>query len=721
MPEIIQYEGQYYILAKSSIAEVQQRVLKHADTFAIFDRHGDIRPLGFEDQGLFCEGTRFLSRLHLKINGRSPLLLSSRIRQENDVLVVDLTNPDWVFPDGQIFPKGTFHLIRTIFLWEGTYHETMAAKNYGRGPVNVSVSLDIDADYVDIFEVRGLKRPQRGVLLDPHHTPNSITLGYRGLDHRIRRTICTASRPFDRGTAQQMDFDFRLESGQSSTLELSIAASIEDAPRVSMPLSTAYQQHQHAHAAYRHDRCRIDSSNEQLNTWLEQSRADLQLLVTDTGLGYYPFAGIPWYSTIFGRDGILTAFQMLWYAPNIARGVLAYLAKTQAIADDPLHDAEPGKILHETRKGEMAALHEIPFDAYYGSVDATPLFVWLAGHYFLRTNDLAFIHDLVPHIERALAWIDTSGDRDADGFVEYATRNEHGLRHHGWKDSHDAIFHRDGTSAIAPIALCEVQAYVYEAKLQAAHIFQAVDQMEKAATLRHAAERLKNEFIARFWNQEVGMYAMALDAQKRQCVVRSSNAGHALLTGVADPHQARVLAEHLVSPALFSGWGVRTIATTEVLYNPMAYHNGSIWPHDNALIAYGLARYGYKTAANQIFSGLLDASKFFDLARLPELFCGFERRPGEGPILYPVACNPQAWAAGAVFLLLQATLGLSIHAPTNTIIFQNPTLPEFINHLHIANLQLGPHHIDLTIHRHAHNVSVQVERREGDIAVVVRK
>lgn len=711
----------HIVVACSSLTDDHIEALKQGDTFGLFDRYGDIHSLRTGSQGLYHEGTRFLSRFELTLNGERPLLLSSTIKENNVLLNIDLTNPD-LMHEGQVeIPRGTLHLSRARFLWHGRCFERLRVRNYSLLPIPIRLSISVDADFADLFEVRGKVRSRRGRRLGAVTSKDGISLGYEGLDRVDRQVILRCMPAPSAVGADEVRFDTLLPAGEAAQWDLSI--SCEAGTRIRPDLSYEHaliEVEQDIHSASTDD-CLIVTSNEQFNVWMNRSLADLHMMVSDTPDGPYPYAGVPWFSTPFGRDGLITAFEFLWVNPGIARGVLAYLAATQAREVVLEQDAEVGKILHETRKGEMAALNEIPYGRYYGSIDATPLFIMLAGAYYERTGDQAFITRIWQNIELALQWIDDTGDLDGDGFVEYSRRSKGGLTHQGWKDSQDAVFHADGRPAEGPIALCEVQGYVFAAKRRAARLALVLGRTEQAKQLLKEADRLQTQFERNFWCNDLSLYALALDGSKQPCRVRTSNAGHCLWTGIADQKHGMRMAKTLVGKEFFNGWGVRTVAATETRFNPMAYHNGSVWPHDNALIAAGMASYGFKQGALKILGGLFDASLFLELHRLPELFCGFQRRPGEGPTLYPVACSPQTWSSVAVFLLLQSCLGLRIEAPRARLSFSQPVLPPFLEHIQIRNLRIGEAEVDLSLERHEKDVGINILRREGRIEIVVTK
>jgi glycogen debranching enzyme len=709
-------EDSFYIAAAQS-ASGPQRNLKHNDTFVVFDDHGDIGVSPGGTDGLFYRDTRFLSRLQLLMNNVQPLLLGSNLRDDNAALAVDLTNRDIFSEQHIVMEKDTVHVLRTIFLWRDTLYQRLGVRNYGDQPIDMYLSILFANDFADLFEVRGTHRKYRGTATAQLGGIDQVLLTYHGLDDKLRGTTLTFDPPPDQLATNGAAYKLRLAPGEARPIFL--VAGCDETEARPKPFLRAMIAARRALRGATHGRTSVETSNELFNEMLCRSAADLEMLMTDTPQGPYPYAGIPWFSTTFGRDGILTALQMLWWNPRVAKGVLHRLAAYQAATIDPFADAEPGKILHEMRGGEMAALREVPFGLYYGSVDSTPLFVLLAGLYLERTGDLDTIAALRPSMEAALDWIDGPGDPDGDGFVEYMRAGEQGLANQGWKDSHDAIYHADGRLAEGAIALAEVQGYVYAAKRMAACCALRVGRGRQAQKLDAEAEALAVRFETAYWCPEIDTYALALDGDKRPCAVRTSNAGQVLFTGIAAPARAALVAQGLLRPDFFSGWGIRTVARGEARYNPMSYHNGSIWPHDNALIALGFAYYGLKQPIETLFAGLFQAGTYMDHRRLPELFCGFRQKHGHGPTLYPVACAPQAWAAATPFALLQACLGLEFDPFSNEIRLNNPRLPAFLDEVTLRNLQLNSSYVDLRLSRHNQTISLDTPRISGGIQVSI--
>jgi glycogen debranching enzyme len=613
--------------------------------------------------------------------------------------------------------KDRVHIRRTIFLWRDTAYQRFGVRNYGDRVIDLRLTILFENDFADLFEVRGTHRARRGIATAKLQGDDQVNLVYRGLDGKVRRTALYFDPVPDRLTTDIAVYDLHLLPRE--TLPIFLAVSCAETEERPLPFIRGMIAARREMRAATRERTSVVTSNDSFNDILCRSAADLGMLMTDTPQGRYPYAGIPWYSTTFGRDGIITALQMLWWSPDVARGVLRRLAAYQAKTTDPLADAQPGKILHEMRGGEMAALREVPFGLYYGSVDSTSLFVLLAGLYLERTGDTATIVELWPAIEAALAWIDGPGDPDRDGFVEYHRATEQGLANQGWKDSHDAIFHADGSLAEGPIALVEVQGYVYAAKRMAACCARRLGHHATAQKLDAEASRLAERFEAAFWCPEIETYALALDGEKKRCQVRTSNAGQVLFTGIAAADRAVCVAKELLRPSFFSGWGIRTVARGEARFNPMSYHNGSIWPHDNALIALGLARYGHKRSIETLFGGLFSAATYMDNRRLPELFCGFQRQRGNGPTHYPVACSPQAWASATPFTLLEASLGLEFDPFNGEIRLRNPRLPDFLDEVVLRDVRLSSSSVDLRVRRHGSTVSLDTPRISGDIRVSI--
>lgn len=674
--------------------------LKSNNSFAIFGRFGDMEA---GTEGLYHRDTRHLSKLSVTLDRQRPRLLSSMILSDNSMLVCDLAshaaqrNADMGDEGNEIL------LRRETFLWRDTRHDRLSITNWSRVAQHVTVSISFAADFADLFEIRGTRRDRHGIMQTPVCAIRDVRLACLGLDGDTRCTWVGFEPKPDVLSGGQADYELDLASGATTQIALAIRCGKESIPKPSPEAIAAFMPARRM--ARRQSRIRrraaavVITGNPLIDTALCRARDDLIMLTTETKYGPYPYAGVPWFSTVFGRDAIITALQLLWAAPGLARGVLGYLAANQAMQTDEASDAEPGKILHEARDGDMARCGEVPFRRYYGSVDSTPLFVMLAGAYLERTGDIDFIRQFWPNVQAALDWIDLYGDADGDGFVEYGRRSADGLINQGWKDSRDSIFHANGALAQGPIALCEVQAYVFAAKQAACRIAEALGLTDRAASLHAQAASLRTAFDAAFWDDDLGSYVLALDGAKNPCRVLASNAGHSLFAGIALPERADQVINLLMSPAFFSGWGIRTIAQGQARYNPMSYHNGSVWPHDNALIGLGFGRYGRRDQAARLFDAMLATAGWEDRYRLPELFCGLARTASNAPTAYPVACAPQAWAAGALPALLDACIGLSFDPGARTATVASPVLPAKLRSLRIENLIAGDQRTALVLSR----------------------
>jgi glycogen debranching enzyme len=681
--------------------------LKDGDTFLLADALGDIQ--GSND-GLFSSDTRMLSRLELELAGRQPSLLGAGVSQDNTLFTAHLTNQPLPALGERAIPKEVIHIERNRFLWEGRLYERIRLTNFSGEAAQVPLRLCFAADFADIFEVQGLARKQRGTSLEPEVNETSVCLSYRGLDRKLRSTAVRFGSVPDTLSSQEACFTLELGRGDVAELYFEIGANGESCPSAerfeaglrSLSASMQRRLRQGAH---------ISSSGRLFEEWVQRSRADLALLTTALATGPYPYAGIPWFATQFGRDAIITALQMLWLDPGLAAGVLRFLASTQANEASAFRDSEPGKIMHEMRRGEMAALDEVPFREYYGSVDTTPLFVMLAGQYLERTGDAGLVAEIWDNLLAAIAWIEHRLDTSDSGFLDYARGADSGLSNQGWKDSHDSISHADGRLPRGPIAVVEVQGYVYAALLTMAALAAERGEQHRSAAWRARAKELRGAIEERFWVESLRYYALALDGDGECCAVRASNAGHLLYCGVPSPERAARVAEQLLSNHFATGWGIRTLADCEVRYNPMSYHNGAIWPHDTSLCAAGIARYLGRDRVVHLLSEIFEAANQFGM-RLPELYCGFPRRPGEGPTPYPVACLPQAWASGAVFMLLQACLGVRINGRRRHVHIERPILPLGMESLTIRELPVGDASIDLEF-RHTGNEVIAVPSRHA--------
>ena len=675
--------------------------LKDGDTFLLADALGDIQG---SDDGLFWSDTRILSRFELEIAGRHPSLLGAAISQDNTLFTSHLTNRPLPALGELAIPQGVIHIERSRFLWATRLYERLRLTNFSGQATHLPLKLCFAADFADIFEVQGHARKRRGEYLEPAIHDGMVRLAYCGLDNRTRSTEIRFSRaPLSLSPAEA---HFSLELPRGGVAEMFLEIGMEEAaPPSPARFEDGLQRLSHSMQQRLRQGASIGSSGRLFDEWIDRSRSDLALLTTALPTGPYPYAGIPWFATQFGRDAIITAMQALWLDPGLAAGVLRFLASTQAHEESAFRDSQPGKIMHEMRRGEMAALSEVPFRQYYGGVDTTPLFVMLAGQYAQRTGDSALIAQIWDSLLAATAWIEGRIEHSASGFLDYARGAESGLANQGWKDSHDSIFHADGRLPRGPIAVVEVQGYAYAALMAMSALAAARDERGKSTAWRARAEELRAAIERRFWIETMGFYAIAIDGDGEPCSVHASNAGHLLFCGIPSEERAHRVAEQLLSTRFCSGWGIRTLAEGEARYNPMSYHNGAVWPHDTSLCAAGIARYAGRAAAVRILSEIFEAATHFGM-RLPELYCGFPRAPGQGPTPYPVACLPQAWASGSVFMLLQACLGVRIDGQRKQVHIERPVLPNGIEALRIQDLSVGDACIELEFHRIGNEVVV---------------
>jgi glycogen debranching enzyme len=697
--------------------------VKEGDTFLYSDLEGNLDHGGSYGLGLYARDTRFLSHFRMTLSGRDPVLLSSSSERAY-MSHVDLTNPDLYEGDTVTVPQQTLNL-RRIRAINGRLFERVRVKNYNPFAVTLDLEFVLGADFADIFEVRGMLQPDRPAPEPPELGDDGVTFAVVGRDGVRRSTQVVFASPPDRLETkdQLVHAIFRLTLGpyQTKLVGMTIEPIAGDSRPPAMEFDVAVHELRRSYEEWERGSTQVVTDNELFNQLLDRSLRDLRALSTEVDGGGTLAAGVPWYVAVFGRDSLLTAHQLLMVNPRPAREALELLAAHQGTRVDDWRDEQPGKILHEIRRGELAGAGIVPHTPYYGSVDSTPLFVVLYAQHLRWTGDLAFAQKLLPAAEAALRWIDEYGDMDGDGFVEYLCRSAGGIRNQGWKDSHDAIVHADGRLAEPPIALSEVQGYVFLAKMRMADVYEALDRPDDADRLSAEAEALRRRFNEAFWMEDEHYFAAALDADKRQVRTVTSNPGHGLYCHIIDEDKALAVAKRLLAPDMFSGWGVRTMSKAAVAYNPMSYHNGSVWPHDNALIAAGFKRYGFVRSTNRVATALFDAAIQADYLRLPELFCGFTRRTPNRPVSYPIACSPQAWAAGSPFLMLQAMLGISARAHLNLLMVNKPQLPTWLNTVEVRNLAVGDSRISLVFRREGEITSFSLLSRDGNVRVVMEE
>ena len=680
---------------------------------------GDIAPAGAPDVGFFHQDTRFLSHLEFRIDGHRAVVLSSST-EKTFSSQIELTTGNITLRDSFDLPENTVHIRREQLLSADVFFDRFTFENFNQSAVEFTVELLYDADFVDVFQVRGVARSIQGQYYQPITTDSSISFFYRGRDNVLRKTLVEMSPKPTEIESRVGRWRLRLEPLRRIQLEVHITPSSDRIP----PRAATYNMEENlrkrrtAFNEWERRSTHFKTNNEVFDAAINTAIGDFHALQVPNGNEHIIAAGIPWFATIFGRDSIIAAYQSLSLNPQLAVETLRVLARYQGTQDNAWQDEEPGKILHEYREGEMTLCGEMPFGPYYGSVDATPLFLILLSEAYNWTADEQLVRDLLPAAHRALEWIDRYGDKDGDGFVEYQRRSPKGLVNQGWKDSWDANMHRDGKVAETPIALCEVQGYVYEAKYRMSSLLRTFGDTQTADRLRREASDLARRFDKAFWMPEQGFYAMALDAHKKPLEVISSNPGHLLLTRMLSRERARAVIQRFMNDDLFSGWGWRTLAQSERIFNPLSYHRGSVWPHDNSLIAHGMALNEYREPALQVLTTLYQAALEFRDYRLPELFCGVQRRTNDEPVHYPVSCSPQAWASGAIFLILSSVLGIRPSAQRKELNVVNPELPDWLEHLHLRNLRIGNSRVGLDFTRRGTRTFCNVVDVEGDKLLV---
>ena len=688
-------------------------VAKEGAIFLCCRPDGDISQKAGSD-GVYFHDTRYVSEFTLRVSGRSPVLLSSSANL-GFAITISSTNPSL-----KGIPEQTLEVTRHRFI-NGKLYERVKLTNHGPKEISPTVEIAMASDFADTFEVRRMSdREVRGEYMKPRSSEKGFTLAYEGEDGMFRETIATFDSPPSRISFELnralCEWDVSLAPGAEAFIDMAIEPS-EDGTRIrTLGREKAYGRIADSHEKWRSSLTEIRTDNEVANEVVKSSERDLRVLITPFDGQEIMTAGIPWFTAPFGRDALFACYEMLMLLPSPALQTLRFLSSLQAKESEDWRDAEPGKILHELRMGELARSGLIPHTPYYGSVDSTPLFLMLCASYWRWTGDLVSMKALLPSILDALKWMDDFGDFDGDGFIEYERRSPAGLDNQGWKDSHDALG-AAGSVPEGPIALAEVQGYSYLARIRIAELLDELEMADEAEVQRKRARELRESFNSAFWMPEEGFFAMALDGQKNQIGSITSNPGHCLYCGIIEPDKAAAVVERLMSPDMYSGWGVRTLSMSSPRYNPMSYHCGSVWPHDNAIIAAGMKRYGFAEATEKLATGMFEAASITRDRRLPELFCGFERAPSMPFVDYPVACSPQAWAAAAPFMVLQAMLGISARAHGSALMINQPQLPTWLRRVEIKGLRIGDSSLDLLFQRDRERTSFAVMRKQGDIRI----
>ncbi len=721
------------------LSNTQSLALIRGKTFFASDHQGDLLPPGAPQVGLFHQDTRYLSELQLIINGHRPAVLSSTTEEGSYANRLELTVKGSVHGEGLDLPVNTVYVHREQVLEHENLFDVLYLENFHNEVAKLRIEIIYGADFMDIFQVRGLIRGKSGQYYRQVSSDHQLIFVYDGLDHRQRTTTVTFDPPpsaiTERTALWEIDLPPLGKTQISTAVAMHSRADTQSSADHNLHLETngATARHQTLQAPLRRlqsefaawapECTRFRSDNGIFNAMLRTAHQDFYALQLPDGPNKTIAAGVPWFAAIFGRDSLIASFSTLALNPHLAEGALRVLAAHQGAVRNDDRDEEPGKIVHEMRSGEMASTGEIAFGLNYGSVDATPLFIILLSEYYRWSGDKAFLEELRVPLLAALDWLRNCGDLDGDGLIEYCRKTPHGLFNQGWKDSGDANMFEDGRIAQPPTALIEEQGYAADAYARAGVLLEILGDKKQSAELTGRAAILRSRLDEAFWMADRKYYAMALDHSKRPIRAFASNPGHLLFAGAIDRLRAKDVVATLMGPGLFSGWGIRTLSKDEPTFNPMSYHRGSVWPHDNALIAYGMAAYGFRPESSLILSSLFDAALHFRDYRLPELFCGIQRRQRDEPVQYPVSCSPQAWASGAPSLILTALLGFKPDAANGKLRIVDPYLPDFLNYLEVKDLRIGKSRISLEFSRQGPRTFCNVTQIDGDeleVSIVYR-
>ncbi|MYL54645.1 amylo-alpha-1,6-glucosidase [Pontibacillus yanchengensis] len=687
--------------------------LKHGEVFSVTNELGDMNPNDI-GAGIYYRDTRFLREYNMMINDQ-PCIFLKKDQSKGIENQFKLSNGDIQSGDAH-YEKMDLEINRKQLMYKGIFYDKIQVNNGSQKHITCSLNLTFDLGFEDLFEVRGAKREKRGTLHKPEVNHNRLKYQYSGLDDIERILTIDVSR---NGHSHEngLSFDMDLHPGESHTIEIAIQVR-EGTEDDHEPLNyeRAYAECENELEKWISDQTKVTTSHPLINKTLERAEKDLYLLATDIGQGSFPVAGIPWFCVPFGRDSMITAIQSLVLNPDLAKSTLRTLANLQGVVENDWNEEAPGKILHEMRNGEMANLNEIPFKRYYGSIDSTPLYIVLFAETIRWTGDMELMNELLPSVEKALEYVEQYADLDGDGFVEFHKQSDGGLAVQSWKDSNHSMVHKDGTHSESPMAVVEVQGYVYDAKAKMAELYEYIGEDYKAQKMIEEARQLKTLFNDAFWMEQEDFYALALDKDKQQVQTITSDPGHALWSTIIEESKVQDVARVLLSDKLYSGWGIRTMSQEEKVYNPIAYHNGTVWPHDNSLILLGLAKHSLKDQVNQLVQSLFESANQFEDARLPELFCGHSREEEETIVPFPVACSPQAWAAGTPFACVQALLGMEVNAYTKSISI-NPTLPEDMDWLEVKDLTVGNGKLNIVLKKSENHVVAKVEQNTSEFTI----